>query len=179
MNTANLILLKKNERLVRLSQELGFSQTFFLEDIKLIKANTPAELLKELNSAGKKLTIYKPSNEKMLRFALEKSKVKLIYGLENLHLQDSPHYVRGGLDQVACRLAAEKDKIIAFSFSDILNSKQRSKLLARMALNIRLCQKYKVQFWVVNLTEKEEEVRSQNDLEALLRVLKKPAGFKL
>ena len=111
----NLILAKEAKELLELSKKLGFTKTMFLEkDFVIVKAKSKKELLKEIGRAKGKLTIYKTESEELLRFALEKTKIDLIYGMETINPRDSVHFVRGGLDQITCRIAAEKDKIIAF-----------------------------------------------------------------
>ena len=107
----------------------------------------------------------------MLRFVLEKSDVDIVYGMETIHPKDSMHFVRGGLDQVLCKIAAEKGKILAFSFSDILNSSSQGKLLARIMFNVKLCKKYKVPMMVCSFAASKEEMRSAKDLQALGRIL--------
>jgi len=165
----NYLLLKETEEITELSKQLGFSSCKFLGTIK---GETKKQLLKETNSA-KGVKTYKPLSEDLLRFALEKTTVDIIYGMENINYKDSMHYVRGGLDQVTCKIAAERGKTIAFSFSEILNSSKRGQLLARMRLNIKLCQKYKVNIIFGNFSSSEKEMRSKEDLQAFLRMLSK------
>jgi len=165
----NIILLKKTKELEDLCISLGFTETLFLEDLTLIEAKTNKDLQKKFS----KFTIVKPVTEELLRFALEKSKVDLIYGMEFIHPKDSVHYVRGGLDQIMCKIAAGKGKIIGFSFSDVLHAKNQPKLLGRMRANLRLCKKYNVNVFFGNFSVKQEEIRSKKDLVAFLRTLKK------
>jgi len=170
----NLILLPKNQEFEELSAKLGFSRTLFLEtDAVIIEAKTKKELLLKTNRAVSKklLTLYKPPTEDLLRFALEKTPISMVLGIEHIHPKESTHFVRGGLDQILCKIAAEKDKIIAFSFSDILNSPQRSKLLARMMFNIKLCKKYKVKVFFSNFSMEQMEMRSARDLLSFWNVL--------
>ncbi len=121
----------------------------------------------------RKEVVYRPSSEEMLRFALEKSPVDIIVGVEAIHPKDSLHYLRSGLDQVLCRIAREKGKTVAFSFADVLNSSERGKLLARMRFNIQLCRKYKVKMLFSTFAASPEELRPAHDLRAFWRVLEK------
>ena len=165
----NIILLKKTKELEDLCRSLGFEDTLFLDDVKVIEAKTNKDLLKK----SSQFTIVKPATEDLLRFALEKSKVNLVYGMEFIHPKDSVHYVRGGLDQITCKIAAEKGKIIGFSFSEILNTKNQAKLLARMRANLKLCKKYNVNVFFGNFSVSKDEIRSKKDLVAFLRTLRK------
>ncbi|MDP3697986.1 MAG: hypothetical protein Q8R47_00210 [Nanoarchaeota archaeon] len=168
------VFMKKSVEIEKLAAELGFTRVHFLDtDFVVLNGKTQKELLKEIDQArNKKLkTLFKADSEEMLRFALEKNGVDIIYGMENLHPKDSLHFVRGGLDQVLCAIAAEKGKIIGFSFSEILNSQNKGKLLARMIFNIKLCKKYKVPMLFGSFTAFREEMRSAKDLQALGRIL--------
>jgi len=168
----NLILTKESKELSELSKKLGFTKTIFLEkDFVIVKGKSKKELLKEIGRAKGKLTIYKTDSEELLRFALEKTKIDLIYGMETINPKDSVHFVRGGLDQITCRIAKEKDKIIAFSFSEILNAKNKDKIIARMKFNVKLCKKYKVKMFFSTFAKNENELRSAQDLFAFWKVL--------
>lgn len=168
------VFMKKSIEIENLAAELGFTKVHFLDsDFVLLKGKTQKELLTEIeNARNKRLkTIFKADSEEMLRFALEKNGVDIVYGMENIHPKDSLHFVRGGLDQVLCKIAAEKGKILAFCFSEMLNSTERGKLLARIMLNIKLCKKYKVAMILGSFAVSQEEMRSAKDLEALGRIL--------
>ncbi len=170
----NYLLLNKSTELSDLSKKLGFSKTFFLgEEIIVVKGKNKKELLREIEKNKGKIIIYKPHSEEMLRFSLEKTKVNIIYGFEDINPKDSLHYVRGGLDQVTCKIAAQNDKKIGFSFSEILNSKDRGRLMARMRLNLKLCKKYKVDVIFSNFSVSKMEMRSKKDLDVFRRVIEK------
>lgn len=163
----NILLMKKSTDLDKLSLDLGFNSTSFCS---LIEAKSPKELLSAIKKI-KGLKVYKVSDEKMLRFALEKSTVDVVFGMENINVRDHTHYARGGLDQIVCRIAKAKGKTIGFSFSSILNSRNRAKLLGRMMLNLKLCKKYGVKVVFGNFSLVKEEIRSAKDLAAFRRLL--------
>ena len=166
----NYLLMKRTKELEELSKELGFVRTYFLEDLTVLNDKTPKDLLKSLRKvSGKK--IYFACSEEMLRFALEKTPVDIVMGAESINKKDSLHYVRGGLDQITCKIAASEGKVIGFSFSDALNISDREKLLARMRLNAKLCKKYKVEMIFSNFSKKAVDVRSAKDLAAFWRVI--------
>ncbi|PIN76716.1 hypothetical protein COV17_01480 [Candidatus Woesearchaeota archaeon CG10_big_fil_rev_8_21_14_0_10_36_11] len=167
----NIVLAKKNNKLETLNKELGFTKTTFLDNIMLINAKTKKELLKNSKETRGKLAVYKPETEDMLRFALEKTPINVVYGLEQIHPKDSVHFVRGGLDQILCKIAATNGKTIAFSFSDILNSSEKGNLLARMMFNIALCRKYNVKMFFGTFAKDEYELRSASDLFSFWKVL--------
>ncbi|MEK6939137.1 MAG: hypothetical protein AABX31_00260 [Nanoarchaeota archaeon] len=168
------VLMKKSAEVEKLALELGFTKVHFLDhDFILLKGKTQKELLKEIeNARNKKMkTVFKADSEELLRFALERSNVDIVYGMENIHPKDSMHFVRGGLDQVLCKIAAEKSKVMVFSFLGLLDSQDKGKLLARIIFNIKLCKKYKVQIILCSFATSKEEMRSAKDLQAVGRVL--------
>lgn len=169
----NILLMKKTKELEEFSKRLGFDETLFLEDIVFIEGGTKKEVLKKTNKADNRLIIYKLASEEMLRFALERTKIDIVFAMEDINPKDSMHYVRGGLDQISCKIASEKGKTIAFSFNEILNSRNRPKLLARMRLNIKLCNKYKVKILFSNFASSKAAMRSAKDLQAFKKALDK------
>jgi len=170
----NLVLMKESKKVAELSKELGFSKCMFLDkDFVLVKNDNKKELLKKINQAKDKglLVVVKPESEELLRFVLERTKADLIYAQEFICPKDSVHFLRGGLDQVTCKIARDKGKTIGFSFKEILNAENKGKLLARMKFNIKLCRKYKVKLFFSNFSEGVMGMRSAKDLASLWEVL--------
>ncbi|MBU0470237.1 MAG: hypothetical protein KJ598_05990 [Nanoarchaeota archaeon] len=165
----NYLLMKKSKELEDFSKSLGFEKTYFWEDFEILETDSKKELLR---ISGKKKVIFRAPSEELLRFALEKTKVFGVIGMEKINPKDSLHFVRGGLDQVLCKIAAEKDKVVVFSFSEILNAKDKGKLLKRISFNAKLCKKYKVKVLFSTFASSKTEMRSVKDLEALSRVLR-------
>lgn len=170
----NYLLLKESPDLLKLSSNLGYSATFFLSrDFVYLKDQDKKRLLRQTEQAHQKKmkVIYEPVSEELLRYALERVPVDIIIGIEKIHVKDHTHYVRGGLDQILCRIAVEKEKTIAFSFAELLRG--NPKLLARTKFNLKLCQKYGVKTLFSNFSTSAEELRSVSDLQAFVRVLEK------
>ena len=69
-----------------------------------------------------------------------------------------------GLNEVICRLASKNEVAMGISFSAILNSKNRSWLLARLMQNVRLCRKYKVKMVMASFASDKYEMRHARDL---------------
>jgi len=170
----NLVLMKENDKVKELSKSLGFSKCFFLDkNFVLIEEENKKSLLKQINKAKEKgyLVLVKPKTEEQLRFVLERTHTDMVIGQESVCPKDSVHFLRGGLDQVTCKLARDKKKIICFSFKEILDSKNVGNLLARMKVNIRLCKKYNVKMFFSSFSINEKEMRSFNDLRNFWQVL--------
>ncbi|MEK6937678.1 MAG: hypothetical protein AABX04_01400 [Nanoarchaeota archaeon] len=169
----NYLLLNHILELEELSKSLGFSKTLFLgQDIMIVKGN-PREILNGCKEAQrqKQVTIYFAENEERLRFVLEKTSVNLVLGMEKIFHKDSPHYPKSGMDQILAKLAVATGKTMGFSFSELLNVKDKGKLMHRISFNLGLCKKYKVNFIFGNFSLRPEEMRSAADLEAIRRVL--------
>jgi len=168
----NYLFLPKRKEYEELSADLGFTKTFFPPgDFVFLEESSKNKLLEKLRKIHKKIIVYRPATDDLLRFALEKTTVDIFLGVEHLHPKDSVHYLRSGLDQILCTIAAERGKTIAFSFSELLNSPERAKLLARMMFNIKLCQKYKIKMLFSTFTQNKEEMRSAKDLEIFWQTL--------
>ena len=167
----NYILMKHSKEIEELSKSLGFTKTLFLDkDFVLIKTDKKKELLDSLKKT-KLLTVFHAKSEEMLRFALEKTKVNVVLGAEEINPKESVHFVRGGLDQITCKIASEQEKTIGFSFSSILESKSREKLLRRISFNTKLCRKYKVSMLFSTFARSKEELRSAKDMQAMFRLV--------
>lgn len=169
----NLLLMKENEEALALSRKLGFTKTFFLEkDLILVEGKSKKELLKKIQQAKnkKKITLARPADEETLRFLLEKTEIDIIYGQELINKDDSPHFRRGGLDQIYLKIAAERGKTIGFSFREILISKERGRLIGRMSCNLRLCRKYGVPVLFSNFSAEALEMRGKHELNSFWEV---------
>jgi RNase P/RNase MRP subunit p30 len=168
----NFVLMKHSREIEELSTSLGFTKTLFLDtDFVYIKTDKKKDLLNSLKKT-KLTTVFHASSEEMLRFALEKTKVDIVLGAEEINPKESLHFVRGGLDQITCKIAAEREKKIGVSFSSILGSKDREKTLRRITFNTKLCKKYKVSMLFSTFAKSKEELRSAKDLEVMFGSLK-------
>lgn len=165
-------MMKESKEILELSKKLGFERTLFLDsDFGLVEGKSKKELLTNIQKIKNKKIIYRPPSEELLRFALEKTKINLVFGLEEIHQKEDFPFIRSGLDQILCQIAAEKEKTIGFSFSSFLNSNRKEKLISRMKQNINLCKKYTVQIFFSSFAQSTGELRPAGDLVAFLRVL--------
>ncbi len=170
----NFLLMGYSTKADELSAAFGFSETLFLNrDFVLLTGNNPKKAVSETVAAKSKgqQVVYSVSSEEMLRFVIEKTAADIILGSEKIFSKDSLHYIRGGLDQISCRLATEHKKTIAFSFEELLISKERWRLLGRMQANIHLCKKYQVKTIFSGFCNNLKHLRSAKDLETLWLLL--------
>ena len=100
------------------------------------------------------------------RNILENKTVDVLLSPEYGIKKDSLHFRNSGLNQVLCTIAHKNNIAIGFSFSDILNSSQRSLVLGRMMQNVRLCRKFKVSMLIASFASNEYEFRSHDSLRA-------------
>jgi RNase P/RNase MRP subunit p30 len=172
----NFIRAKPSKELLDLSKQLGFSETLFLEqDFTYINEKNFKEILKQIQKAKRQglISVVKPHTEPDFRQILEKSNADIIVGVEDIHPKDSLHYVRGGLDQIMCNIAHNKNKIIAVSMSDLFNAKNKSFKLARIKANLKLCKKYKVELLFTSFATTKEDMRQMKDIKSFITMLKK------
>jgi len=155
-----------SNEVVKLGGVFGFEKAFCL---KLIDAKDAGDLKKRISNA-KELVAVK-ANENLSREIFENKKVDIVVGLEDIDEKDNLHYRKSGLDHVLCGLANKNKISIGFSFSDVLNAKDRGRVIGRMMQNAMLCKKYKVNVVVGSFAKDKYEIRLRNDLEAFGRLI--------
>ncbi|MBU2638362.1 MAG: hypothetical protein KJ955_05285 [Nanoarchaeota archaeon] len=120
-------------------------------------------------SAKNELKIIECSEED-IRTAVEAKKADIILVSEKT-MQDSMHYRKTALDNVICTLANKKNIAFAFSFSAILNAKNRAVVMGKVMQNIRICRKYKARMLFASFAKSKYEMRGKSELQAFARVL--------
>ncbi len=132
-----------------------------------------SELLdKEIMFAYKQKENYKLGNiiisNKGERKNFESNKIKMFFDLENLQERDFIHQRNSGLNHILAKIAHDKDKVIGFNFSSVLNAspEKRVLLLGRMRQNVKLCRKYKVKMFIASFASEPYEIRSNYELRA-------------
>lgn len=104
------------------------------------------------------------SSEKINRKAVEDKSVDILMSPEMEVEKDKVHQRVSGLNQVLCKLANKNKVAIGFSFSDLLNSKEKDKVIGRMVQNVHLCRKYKVKMVLCSFAKDKWEMRAPLDL---------------
>ena len=106
------------------------------------------------------------------RNILEKGCADILFNIEKNSGKDFMHQRGSGMDHVMCKLAADKNIVIGFSFSDILgNEKNKAMVLGRIEQNIRLYHKFKVKYVIGSFAKKPMEMRSYRDLIDFFRLV--------
>ena len=190
----DLVIPNKNEvEFIKVASKLKYDKLCFLYDSKSfknavkgildlqkttkIKLNVGLIINKMNNVVNKSnLSVFDASykSNALIRKVFESRNVDLICNLELNNLKDHTHFVNSGFDQVLCKIAKKRNKIICFDFSQILlvKGKLRSRLLSRIMQNIKICKKYKVGTTIASFAKDPKQMRYYHDLIALLIVLK-------
>jgi len=176
-----------NEKeLAELGKRLGFEKLIFIysslgqiKEIRdagigidygvLVLEKNKKNLVKMINKIKNKgfLVLVKAQEESFNRFVLERTKADMIFGLEKVHIKDSMHYRRSGLDQTLCRIAATRGKKIVFDFNEVLEPL----FLGRIIQNIKFCRKFGVDFLMASMAKMPEEMKSARDLKSFEKLL--------
>ncbi|MBI2508058.1 hypothetical protein HYV89_03840 [Candidatus Woesearchaeota archaeon] len=155
-----------DRELVNLGKRFGFEKIYFVDLIEAKDANE----LKRKTSKNDGLVAVR-ANKPLLRGIFESKKVDIVVGLECIEDKDDLHYRKSGLDQVLCSLADKHRISIGFSFDELLNAKDKGKMIGRMMQNAVLCKKYKVNVVVASFSKDKYGLRIAKDLEAFGRVI--------
>ena len=119
----------------------------------------------------KDLRIVEGGSEEKNRKAVEDKSIDILLSPERNAQNDKMASRNSGLNQVLCKLAYDNKIAIGFSFAELLNSKEKSKVIGRWAQNIRLCRKYKVKMVLASFANNKWEMRSPKDLFSLALTL--------
>ena len=155
-----------NKELVSSGKRFGFGRVYFVD---LIEAEDMNELKRKI--AKREGLVVFNTNKTLLRGIFENKFVDIVTGLESIEEKDDLHYRKSGLDHVLCNLANKNGISVGFSFFDVLNAKDRGKIIGRMMQNAMLCKKYKVNVLVASFSTDKYDFRLRNDLEAFGRVI--------
>tara|TARA_Y100000310_G_scaffold333369_1_gene410775 strand:+ start:71 stop:595 length:525 start_codon:yes stop_codon:yes gene_type:complete len=117
-----------------------------------------------------KIIIIQAKDDKLNRQALSKH-VDILLDPHLFRRKDYMHQRDSGLNQVLCNLARENKIAIGFSFSSILNAKDRAKIIGRMIQNIKLCRKYRVKMVIGSFAKSEKDTRNLKDIQSFFKVL--------
>jgi len=182
MKTDIVFAAGKEKEFAEFGREFGFERLIFvyenLNEVKkiestlkidyiiLIKEKNKKNLIQKINRIKQKgfLVLVEAVDDDFDRFVLEKTRADFIFGLEKVHRKDAMHYRRSGLDQVLCKILAEKKKTVVFSLKDVLEPL----FLGRMIQNLKFCKKYKVKFILGSLAQEPEDMKAAYDLSLFL-----------
>lgn len=154
-----------------LVQNPKFEKELKIETEKIKIIDVKEEKLRSEIQKTKGLVIIQGGNDKINRLSVENRKVDVLLSPEKDKSKDFMFSRNSGLNQVLCKLAAKNRVSIGFNFSDILNSKEKHKILGRMAQNVKLCKKYKVKIIFSSFAKSKYELRSDAILASFAKIL--------
>lgn len=177
----DVVMPKNNEaELLEMGEKLGFKELIFLYDdlqkkvpklsSKQIRIYTAILInnIKEVDKAKKNFNLlFAPAQ----RSFFENKKIKYLINAESSLGKDFLYQKRAGLDDVMCRLAKEKDKVIVFN-TKLLGNNMHNNILSRMMQNSKLCRKHKVKTFIASLASKPLEMRATKDLQGFAKHLR-------
>lgn len=120
---------------------------------------------------GKELRLGQ-GNEKA-RHYLENRQYDGVYDLEVHSGREFMHHRNSGLNQVLCKIARDKKKIVIFDIGSLLSSsgQKRALILGRMRQNVRLCRKYKVTMALASFAKDEFGLRRTQEMVSIGQLL--------
>jgi hypothetical protein len=169
---------KNEEEFIEMSKKLGMAGIIFAyknkNEFYEKKTDIPAinALIAEPKNIMKAKQLNAPAICTASREAIERG-ANIVFGFELLEEKEHTHYRKSGLNQVLCKIAADKKVAIGFSFTTILNSygQKRAQLLGRIMQNITFCQKYKTPMKIASFATNPYEMRAPADLTAFFKNL--------
>lgn len=151
---------------------MNFYKTLFpiilMEQITLTETNFSR--LKELVKKNKdKEIIFTSNDDELNRKVMEKLPIQIIL----IHLEDRKDYSKqrnSGFNQVMAKVAKKNKIAIGIDLDELINSKNKERLISRIKQNIMLCNKNKVEMKFHQTKEK----RKIHDLKSLGLILGMP-----
>lgn len=137
----------------------------------------PEIVSKNIQQEARKLrskeVVIAKGDDKLNRLASDCWEIDLIGSPETHTDKDFMHQMNSGIDYVIARACSEKDITIEFNFGNVLNShgRNRSKILARMAQNVRICRGTKTGMIITSGSKEKYGLRAPRDLMAFGLVL--------
>jgi RNase P/RNase MRP subunit p30 len=107
-------------------------------------------LREEVKKNPDKEIIFSSSDDELNRKVMEKLEISGIL----ISLGGRKDYMKqrnSGFNQVMAKVAKKKGIFVCFNFSELINSKEKSRVLARLKQNVFLCNKYDVQLKFVGI----------------------------
>ena len=103
--------------------------------------NRLKHLVKE--NKGKEI-IFTSNDDELNRKVLEKLPIQILL-INQSGRKDYQKQRNSGLNQVMAKIAKKNNIKIGINFDELLESKNKEKILSRIIQNIKLCNKYKIQ----------------------------------
>jgi len=141
-----------------------------MEKFVLIQEGDFQKIREKIRENRGKKVIFSGDNDELNKKVLEKENINVLL-LTLSRRKDRLKQRDSGFNHVLARLAKKKNVVIGINFNEVINSKaeEKSKILARVRQNIKLCNKNKLKMKFI-LKEK----RDSYDLKSLGLILGMP-----
>jgi RNase P/RNase MRP subunit p30 len=125
-----------------------------MENYKILKETNFSRLKEIIKKEKEKPIIFNSDDDELNLKILEKLPIQiLLINLENR--KDFQKQRNSGFNQVMARLAKKNSIKIGINLDELINSKNKEKIIARLRQNIELCKKNKLK--MVFVSEKENK----------------------
>ncbi|MBI2147986.1 hypothetical protein HYU19_05985 [Candidatus Woesearchaeota archaeon] len=166
---------------IAMAQTLGIAALCFLDtkaDLSGLQRTTAVRLFSASSSATSNSRVKIVTAGQQARHYLEHAAVDAVHGVEELEPRDGLHQRRSGLNHILVTFAAEKNKLIGFSFHDLLqlHGQRRSQVLGRIQQNVALCRKAKAKMMLASFAATPYEMRAPHDMIAVGQLIGMTAG---
>ncbi len=107
------------------------------------------------------------------RLYLESRQYDGVYALEMHTEREFMHHRNSGLNQVLCKIAHDKSKVVVFDVGALLiaSGRLRALILGRMQQNVRLCRKYSVTMALATFAKTPYQMRREEEMIAIGQLL--------
>jgi len=138
----------------------------------LIQENNFDKARKKIKENSDKIIIFSSNNDELNRKVMEKIPIQILLINQTGRKDFQKKQRNSGFNHVLAKIAKKKNIIIGIDLDEIINSseKEKSRILARIKQNIKLCNKNKLKMKFISFEQK----RDIYDLKALGLVLGMP-----
>ncbi len=136
----------------------------------LIQENDFLKARKKIRENKDKITIFSSDNDELNRKILEKEKIDILL-LNQSYRKDFQKQRNSGFNHVLAKIAKKNDITIGINLDEIIKSKNKAEIFARVRQNIKLCNKNKIKMKFISPLKIK---RDPYDLKALGLVLGMP-----
>lgn len=132
---------------------------------------TNFEKAREKIKKSKEPIIFSSNDDDLNRKILEKTKINILLLNQN-ERKDKLKQRNSGFNHVLAKIAKKNKISIGINLDEIIESKDKAKILSRITQNIKLCNKSKIKMKFIAINEKNK--RNPYDLKSLGLVLGMP-----
>ena len=140
-----------------------------MENYVLIKETDFMKARKKIKENKGKVIVFSSNDDELNRKILEKEKVDILL-LNQSGRKDSQKQRNSGFNQVLAKIAKKNNITIGINLDEVIETKNKSEILARVKQNIKICNKNKLKMRFIA----EKYKRNIYDLKALGLILGMP-----